>query len=85
MLAVPRRVGPGTAGPLGAGDAVLPQVLHGSAPARGASKAAVPGQHWPPKTVAGGDVKAQPLAWQQMGLQPAQASQASEQGGEPAK
>lgn len=65
--------GPGTAGPPGAGapprelpagDVMLPWMLHGSTLVWGASKAAVPGEHWLPKMVAVGDVKAQPLVWQ---------------------
>lgn len=55
MLTMPRRAGPGTARPLDAeappgelqaGDVILPQILHGSAPAWDASKAMVPREHW---------------------------------------
>ena len=73
VLAMPRRAGPGTARPPGAGgppgelqagDIMLPWMLHGSAPVWGASKAAVPGECWLPEMVAVGDVKAQPFIWQ---------------------
>lgn len=84
--------GLGTAGPLGAGappgelqagNVMLPWMQNSSALVWGASKAAVPRDHWLSKMVAVGNVNVQPLVWQWLGA--SRTSQAPGQGGEPAK